>query len=69
VKEEKICEYTMDDIDRVKKVFKKYMLKKDSIVCRKLIRDFVDEIVVYEDHIDVVLKTSKDVPKEETNAA
>jgi len=68
-KEAKIREYTKDDINRVKRVFKKYMLKKDSIACRKFIREFIDEIVVYEDRIDVVLKTSKDVPKEDTQAA
>ena len=48
-----------DDIDEVKNKFKAYMLKRDSLICRKLIRTFVEKIVVYRDKIEVIIKTHK----------
>ena len=53
-----------DEINQVKKKFKKYLLKKDLPVCRKLIRSFVDEIVVYNDRVEITLKTSSEHKKE-----
>lgn len=52
-------EFTFNDINEVKKKFKKFLLKKDLIICRKFIRSFVEVIYIYEDIIEVVLKTSK----------
>lgn len=49
---------TPDDVDAVKRKFKKYLLKNDLVMCRKFIRGFVQEIIVYRDYIEVVLKTS-----------
>ena len=48
-----------DDIDEVKNKFKAYMLKRDILICRKLIRTFVEKIVVYRDKIEVIIKTHK----------
>lgn len=60
---------TSDEIDKVKKLFKKYLLKKDLLVCRKLIRSFVDKIIVYDDRVEVVIKTSLEHRKEHTKSA
>ncbi len=47
-----------DDIEEVRKLFTKYLLKKDTPFCRKLIHSFVDRIVVYPDYFEVVVKTA-----------
>ncbi len=60
---------TKDDINQVNKKFKKYLLKKDLPVCRKLIRSFVDEIIVYNDRVEITLKTSSEHRKEHSKSA
>lgn len=52
-----------DDIDNTKKIFKEFMLKHDLPMCRKLIRSFVKEIVVYRDKVEVTIKTSEEHKK------
>ena len=65
-KEDKI---TKAELNKIKKKFKKYLSKKDLPVCRKLIRSFVDEIVVYNDRVEVVVKTSSEHRKENSKSA
>lgn len=60
---------TSDEIDKVKKLFKNYLLKKDLLVCRKLIRSFVDEIIVYHDRVEITIKTSLEHKKEHNKSA
>ena len=60
---------TPDDVDAVKRKFKKYLLKNDLVMCRKFIRGFVQEIIVYRDYIEVVLKTSAEHKKEDKKTA
>ncbi len=57
-------QFTENDLDNVKKKFKIYLLKYDSVMCRKFIRSFVDSITIYDDKIEVILKTSKEHKKE-----
>ena len=38
-------------------------------MCRKFIRGFVQEIIVYRDYIEVVLKTSAERKKEDRKTA
>lgn len=70
----KDCDITEDkiskeELNKVKKKFKKYLLKKDLPVCRKLIRSFVDEIVVYNDRVEITLKTASEHRKEDRKTA
>ena len=60
---------TSDDVDTVKRKFKRYLLKNDLVMCRKFIRDFVQEIIVYRDYTEVVLKTSAEHKKEDKKTA
>jgi len=60
---------TADDVDTVKRKFKKYLLKNDLVLCRKFIREFVQEIVVYRESVEVVLKTSAEHKKEDRKTA
>ena len=60
---------TKAELNKVKIKFKKYLLKKDLPVCRKLIRSFIDEIVVYNDKVEVVVKTSSEHRKEHKKSA
>lgn len=50
-------EVSYDDIENVCKLFRKYLLKKDLPICRKLIHSFVDKIMVYPDYVEAVIKT------------
>ena len=60
---------TPDDVNAVKRKFKKYLLKNDLVMCRKFIRDFVQEIIVYRDYTEVVLITSAEHKKEDRKTA
>ena len=51
---------TDDDFIKIKKYFKKYMTNCSSLVCRKLIRSMIREIIIYHDKIEVLLTTSAD---------
>lgn len=61
--------FTGNDLDNVKRAFKKYILKYDSVMCRKFIRSFVESIIIYEDKVEVVLKTSAEHKKEHRKTA
>ncbi len=62
-------QFTENDLDRVKETFKKYLMKYDNVMCRKFIRSFVDKIIVYEDRVEIVLKTSAEHKKEQRKTA
>ncbi len=55
LKASKPTPYTLEDIQMAESLFVEYMFKKDTPLCRKFIRNSVDEVLVYDDRVDVTL--------------
>lgn len=52
-KQEAVTKITEEQVKEMVADMKKYVMERDLPQCKQLIKDFVEEVVVYRDHIEV----------------
>ena len=52
-KQEAVIEITEEQVKEMVADMKKYVMERDLPQCKQLIKDFVEEVVVYRDHVEV----------------
>jgi site-specific DNA recombinase len=53
VKEETVTEFTEEQVKDMLADMKKHVMVRDLPQCKQRIKDFVEEVVIYRDHVEV----------------
>ena len=53
IKQEVVSEITVEQVKEMVVDMKQYVIERDLPQCKQLIKDFVEEVVVYRDHVEV----------------